>query len=231
MAAIDHCLEQLLATLARTGIAEDTIVVFTSDHGDMMLSQGLTTKLYPWDESIRIPLLMRYPKKWRTNGHVVHTPVSLLDLMPTLLALTGQTVPDAVQGVDRSGLHEDPNGAALINLAVPITEARRYGFAEYRGLRTRTHTYVRSIQGPWLLYDHAADPFQKHNLCNNTQFRNVQRGLNRQLNATLRGVKDEFLPSAEYVLGAGLSHYKEVNVPARRTRSPWGDWESTIPVI
>jgi len=228
MAALDNCLERLLATLARNGIADDTIVVFTSDHGDMMLSQGLTTKLYPWDESIRIPFLIRYPRKWRTQGHVVHTPVSLLDLMPTLLALSGQTIPDAVQGVDRSGLHEDPNGAALINLPVPITEARRYGFAEYRGLRTRTHTYVRSIQGPWLLYDNTADPFQKHNLCNNTEFVKVQRELDRQLSGVLRGVKDDFLPSTQYVRRAGLSHYKEVNVPAGHTRSPWGDWVSTI---
>src|SRR5439155_4079092 len=58
MAALDDCLDRLLKTLDRTGIAEDTIVVFTSDHGDMMQSQGLTTKLYPWDESIRVPFLV-----------------------------------------------------------------------------------------------------------------------------------------------------------------------------
>ena len=64
MTAVDDCLDRILRTLEKTGIAEDTIVVFTSDHGDMMLSQGLTTKLYPWDESIRVPLLIRYPRKF-----------------------------------------------------------------------------------------------------------------------------------------------------------------------
>ena len=49
-----------------------------------------------------------------------------------------------------------------------FTEARKYGFAEYRGLRTTQHTYVRSIHGPWLLYDNAADPFQMRNLIGKT---------------------------------------------------------------
>ena len=56
------------------------------------------------------------------------------------------------------------DAAALISLPVPITEARRYGFAEYRGLRTERYTYVRSIHGPWLLYDNQADPYQMHNV-------------------------------------------------------------------
>src|SRR5215472_12225688 len=63
MAALDACFGRLLNALDRARIAEDTIVVFTSDHGDMMLSQGLTTKLHPWDESIRVPFLLRYPQK------------------------------------------------------------------------------------------------------------------------------------------------------------------------
>ena len=61
MAALDDCLGRLLAALDRSGATEDTVVIFTSDHGDMALSQGLTTKLYPWEESIRVPFLVRYP--------------------------------------------------------------------------------------------------------------------------------------------------------------------------
>ena len=107
MAALDNCLDRLLQTLDRSGIADDTVVVFTSDHGDMMLSQGLTTKLYPWDESIRIPFLVRYPRKWGARSRRFDTPISLVDLMPTLLSLTGQAIPDGVQGKDRSALKED----------------------------------------------------------------------------------------------------------------------------
>jgi arylsulfatase A-like enzyme len=56
MAALDDCFNRLLETVEASGSDEDTIVVFTSDHGDMMFSQGLEHKVYPWEESIRIPL-------------------------------------------------------------------------------------------------------------------------------------------------------------------------------
>ncbi len=232
MAALDDCLDRILRALEKTGAAEDTIVVFTSDHGDMMLSQGLTTKLYPWDESIRVPLLVRYPRKLGRQGRRIRTPVNMPDLMPTLLGLSGLPLPDSVEGTDWSRLalgSPEPRGAeAFLNLPVPITEARRYGFAEYRGLRSERYTYVRSIEGPWLLYDNERDPFQMHNLCDRAEHRPLQRSMDRALDAMLRQRKDEFLPAAEYVKRAGVGHYREVNVPAGRHRSPWGDWDSTL---
>ena len=84
--------------------------------------------------------------------------------------------------------------SALLSLPVPITEARRYGFAEYRGLRSERYTYVRSIQGPWLLYDNANDPFQKHNLCSHPSHREIQAQYDRVLDRRLRAIDDQFLP-------------------------------------
>ena len=226
MAALDECFERLLTTLDRAKIAEDTIVVFTSDHGDMMLSQGLTTKLYPWDESLRVPFLVRYPRKLGTKGRRIGTPLNSPDIFPTLLGLAGLPIPASVEGVDR--LANRSGQAALITLAVPITEARRYGFAEYRGLRTGQHTYVRSIRGPWLLYDNRSDPYQMHNLIGKPEARQLQARLDRELDAELKKRKDEFLPAAEYVRRAGLGHYREVNVKVGHHASPWGDWEPTL---
>jgi arylsulfatase A-like enzyme len=224
MAALDDCFARLLGTLEKQGVAEDTIVVFTSDHGDMMLSQGLTTKLYPWDESVRIPFLLRYPRKFGRNGRRVKTPLNMPDMMPTLLALAGLKAPDGVQGRD---LLAGAEAGAFISLPVPITEARRYGFAEYRGLRSERYTYVRSIRGPWLLYDNQRDPYQMRNLCGRAEGAEVQRAMDKQLDARLRELKDEFLPAKEYVQRAGVGHYREVNVPLGHAKSPWGDWEAT----
>lgn len=223
MAAVDDCMDRILRTLQKTGAAEDTIVVFTSDHGDMMLSQGLTTKLYPWDESIRVPLLVRYPRKLGRKARRIRTPINAPDLMPTLLGLCGLAVPGSVEGTD---FFSAPAQEAFINLPVPITEARRYGFAEYRGLRTERYTYVRSIKGPWLLYDNERDPFQMHNLCEKDK--ELRSRMDRALDAVLRKRKDEFLPAADYVKRAGVGHYQEVNVPVGRHPSPWGDWDSTL---
>jgi arylsulfatase A-like enzyme len=231
MAALDDCLQRLLDTLQRTGTAENTIVVFTSDHGDMMRSQGLTTKLYPWDESVRVPFLLRYPRRFGNKGRVVAAPLNSPDILPTLLGLCGIAIPDGVEGADFSrapeGHSPSAGRGALLSLPVPITEARKFGFAEYRGLRTLRHTYVRSIYGPWLLYDNRQDPYQMHNLCGQPGHRDVQSHLDRDLNAILKERKDDFLPARDYISRDRLGHYREVNVPVGYVKSPWGDWEST----
>jgi arylsulfatase A-like enzyme len=224
MAALDDCLGRLLKTLDRTGIEEDTVVVFTSDHGDMMQSQGLTTKLYPWDESIRVPFLVRYPRKLKARR--IRAPLNAPDIFPTLARLCDVRVPDGVEGRDR--LQSASDDGALLSLPVPITEARRYGFAEYRGLRSTRYTYVRSIHGPWLLYDNEADPYQMHNLCGKPDAKALQSRMDRALDMELKRRGDEFLPAAEYVKRAGVGHYGEVNVAVGHCKSPWGDWESTL---
>lgn len=226
MAALDDCFGRLLATLQRQGIADDTIVVFTSDHGDMMLSQGLTTKLYPWEESVRIPFLLRYPRRFGHAGRRVKTPLNMPDIMPTLLSLAGLKCPAAVQGRDLLAA-DPPTAPCFLSLPVPITEARRYGFAEYRGLRSDRYTFVRSIRGPWLLYDNLRDPYQMHNLCGRPAGAVVQAAMDRQLDARLRELHDDFLPAKDYIERAGVGHYREVNAPVGHTNSPWGDWEST----
>jgi arylsulfatase A-like enzyme len=233
IAALDTCFERLLGALEQLNIAEDTIVVFASDHGDMMLSQGLTTKLYPWDESVRIPFLLRYPRQLGRRGRRLKTPLNMPDIMPTLLSIAGLKIPEGVQGTDLSPIakarHTDEaNAAAFINLPVPITEARRHGFAAYRGLRSVRYTYVRSINGPWLLYDNQSDPFQKRNLCNQREAAEIQSAMERQLTARLRSLNDDFLPAEQYVQRAGVGHYREVNVKVNYSESPWGDWKSTL---
>jgi hypothetical protein len=67
-----------------------------------------------------------------------------------------------------------------------------------------------------------------HNLCGKPEGTKIQAGMDRQLDARLRELKDEFLPAKEYIKRAGVGHYGEVNLKAGHTVSPWGDWESTL---
>lgn len=230
--AVDGGVARLLRTLEDSGVANNTIVLFTSDHGDMMQSQGLRTKHVPWDESIRIPFLLRYPQKLGSNGRRIQTPLNTPDIMPTLLTLAGIAQPDGLQGSDYAGLcmGDTPptDVAALLNFPVPFGVARPEGVAEYRGLRTEQHTYVRSIHGPWLLYDNEADPYQMDNLCGRSAHRDLQARLDSALDAKLEEVGDEFLPAAAYIERAGIGHYREVTAATGSVESPWGDWESTL---
>lgn len=161
---LDTCLATLMAGLRTLGIENDTLVVWTSDHGTMMGSQGRWNKQQPWEESIGVPLLMRWPAALapRTEDAVVDTP----DLMPTLLGLCGIQPPETCVGRDLSDALTAaaplPDEPALLQSVSPF--GRWAHGREYRGIRTRTHTYVRDLDGPWLLYDNVSDPFQLRNL-------------------------------------------------------------------
>ncbi|MEB3370035.1 sulfatase family protein [Saccharopolyspora mangrovi] len=228
IAALDECVGRLLDAVERSGSAENTIVVFTSDHGDMMGSQGIQhdVKVCPWDESVRVPLLVRYPQRFGRSGNRNPVPVNTPDLMPTLLGLSDLPVPDTVQGTDVLGA--TPPSSAFIGMPVPILWARTYGIGEYRGVRTARHTYIRTLQGPWLLYDNVEDPLQLHNLCDEPSSAPLLADLDRQLDHWLTRLGDEFLPAETYLHRGGLEHYSEVNNPVGSSTGPDGAWQSTM---
>lgn len=210
IAALDDCIGDLLETLNDTGIAQDTIFVFTSDHGDMIRSHGMTKKQKPWDESIRVPLLLRYPAVHGAEGRVIDMPINTPDLMPTLLGLSNIAIPDSVEGTDFSGLIEGresaTNEAALLACPVPFHQwGYPRGGREYRGVRTRRYTYTRDLNGPWLLYDNQADPYQLDNLAGRPEHALLQRRLDALLEERLERTRDEFLPGPKYMKRWGYS--------------------------
>lgn len=200
--ALDGCVGDLYGTLEETGIAENTIFVFTSDHGEMLGSQGQPPrrKQRPWDESIRVPFLLRYPAVTGHGGRSVKTPVNTPEILPTLLSLAGIEIPEAVEGEDLSGLVLDgqirEDRAVLFMNVAPFDPPAREGF---RGIRTSRHTYVRRPDGPWLLYDNQADPYQMENLVGRAEHVGLQEELEGMLRAELRKTRDELRPKAFYL--------------------------------
>ncbi len=230
IAAIDDGVGMLLDTLEETGLARDTLFVFTSDHGDMHGSQGVRRKQVPWDESIRVPLLLRYPRAFGTEGRELHTPVNTPDLMPSLLGLCGLPIPDTVEGQDYTPLIRgetdeaatmDFAPAAFLNYPVSFAMSRAQGLPAYRGIRTARYTYVRTLEGPWLLYDNLEDPYQLHNLCSGPAHARVQARLEDALQAWLDALGDRFLSPDFYLERDGLTHYQEVSGEWGRFETPW----------
>ncbi len=202
--ALDDCLGSLLQTLEEEGLAENTIFVFTSDHGDMLGSQGEVKKQRPWEESIRVPFLLRWPQRFGREGRAVNALLDTPDILPTLLSLTDIPIPETVEGRDFSATIEggqDPSGgAALIYCPHPFGQFLRVdGGREYRGLRTLSHTYARDLNGPWLLYDNHNDPFQLNNLVNRAELQALQTDLDALLHRKLAERGDEFLPGESYI--------------------------------
>jgi arylsulfatase A-like enzyme len=103
---VDTYVGRILDTLDDCGLRDDTIVVFTSDHGDMMGSHRLLAKCVMFEEAVRVPLLVRLPEQ--TSGKRVLGPVSQIDVVPTLLDLMGQPIPDHLQGKSQRAVFEQP---------------------------------------------------------------------------------------------------------------------------
>ena len=200
--ALDACVGEVVGTLSEAGIADDTILVFTSDHGEMMGAQDVppNTKQVPWDESCLVPFLLRYPAVKGSPGRTVKTPINTPDILPTLLAMAGVDIPKTIEGEDLSALvsggRENGDRAAVIMSVSPFSGSLK---TPYRGIRTARYTYVRKPDGPWLLYDNEKDPWQMNNLVAAQEPSTLQKKLDEQLQAELKKIHDDFKPRQHYL--------------------------------
>ncbi len=207
--ALDACFGRLADALETLGLADDTLLVFTSDHGDMLGSHLQWNKQRPFEESIMTPMLMRWPSGFGSAPRTVTNQVASADIMPTLIGLAGLPVPATVEGRDlseaiRRNLPPDGDEATLIELPACFHQYAYYnGGRDWRGLRTARHTYVIDHQGPWMLFDNAADPYQMRNLVAEPSTSDLRSRLDRRLRAMLEARGDRFERGADLIRQVG----------------------------
>ena len=179
VSGLDDQFGRLLSYLKETGLYEDTVIVLSADHGDMMGSHGLMGKHVWYEESIRIPFVVRVPG---AAGRVCRTCIGSQDMTPTVLGLLGVPVPATVEGEDCSAYltsdREDLEKVSFL-LACPGRDVFLKNFAQagkdpktfgWRGVRTQDYTYVMELgydvtpRPARYLYCTAADPQQMHPL-------------------------------------------------------------------
>ncbi len=204
----DDNMGRLLDYLDKSGLAATTIVVFTSDHGEMLGSHGRRDKMVPYDEAVQVPLLMRWPGRLSagTRTDTLQTP---LDHFPTLVALAGLEPPDTLDGIDLSPelLEGKPINREAVLMAnysahwdyFKTATDRGAHWPEWRGVKTKQYTYARWIDGKTELYDDLADPEQMTDLSADPAHAEVMRELEATLQKFLARAHDEFLPGSAYV--------------------------------
>lgn len=205
--ALDDQLAVLLAELDRIGQQDNTIVVFSSDHGDMLWSHGRMKKQQPWEESINIPFIVRWPDGL-PRGAVVDGLASIVDMTPTLLGLAGVESPVEMAGLDLSamlrGSDPGPESVFLMDI-VPVDEAQVQGIREWRGVRTARYTYTVHLDHTgWMLFDNEVDPYQLTNLIDDPACAVVRAELDRMLRDWLRRAEDPFVDGLEHIRRLGL---------------------------
>lgn len=167
--SIDANFGRLLDELKERGEYENTIIVFTSDHGEMLGSQGRMTKGIWYEESVGIPFLIAYPNA--VDPASTNTPFATTDMMPTVLGLMGANIPDEVDGTDFSPYLKGqkmklPKAAFLsFDQGSPGTRDR-----SWRAVKTERYTFVMAKESRFaksdplkegiVLYDNLKDPYQ-----------------------------------------------------------------------
>jgi len=182
---------RILKALDEAGAADDTIVAYSSDHGDMVGCHGLEAKRWPYDASARIPLLIRYPRAIRA-ATVIADPFGSPDVYPTLAGLAGVEAPRGLDGADFSPLvrgetSKPPRDYVYLEMAYAYVP-----WPGWRALRTRQFMYARTKDKPWLLFDLAADPWEMKNLVDDPSKQSLVKQWDDRLVAVMRETGDSW---------------------------------------
>lgn len=183
---MDAQVGRILDKLKDLGLEENTIVVFTSDHGYHLGEHGLWQKMSLFEESSRVPLIMAGPGVGQT-GKAAGSPVGLIDLYPTLAKLCNVPTPDALQGQDLSPILNDINETGR---GWTISQVMRGGKKEQRfGYTIRTprwrYTEWNNGQDGRELYDHDKDPLEQNNLAEKPFLGEIMADLSSKLNTAI----------------------------------------------
>ncbi len=189
--SLDDEFSRLLAALEAAGVADDTIVVFSSDHGDMIGSHGLKVKRWPHDHSARIPLLIRYPRAIRP-GTVVADPFGAPDVYPTLAGLAGIAAPAGLDGDDFSPLLRGEVDTPPRDYVYLEMQYAYVPWPGWRALRTRRYMYARTREKPWLLFDLDEDPWELKNLAEDPASQSLVQELDSRLTAVMHESGDSW---------------------------------------
>lgn len=191
---VDDQVGRILDALDTAGATDDTVIVFTADHGDMAGGHGMVWKSTNafYDEVVRVPLLIRYPRRFRPQRSELA--VDSTDLMPTLLELLGQPIPKQTQGQSLVPFltgRRDPANARPFSFSERVGKNPK-GLREIlpgtKGsfmIRGQGWKYIRYAQGDEYLYHLAKDPGETRNLIGQEHYVDQHKKLSAELDAWL----------------------------------------------
>ena len=195
VAAIDEGVGRLLDYLEENGLAENTIVIYTSDQGFYLGEHSWYDKRFMYEESLRTPLVIRYPAEF-SAGQVNDDLVLNLDMPPTLLDLAGVEVPIDMQGQSLRPLMNNSPSAEWRDAIYYRYYEFPHGWHKVRphyGMRTDRYKLIH-FEGDmdvWELFDLQTDPNELDNLYGRDEYSAVQEVLHTRLNELQRELGDQ----------------------------------------
>jgi arylsulfatase A-like enzyme/Flp pilus assembly protein TadD len=192
IAAVDEQVGRLLQELERRGLADSTVVAVAADHGEALGEHGeLTHGLLLYEPTLHVPLLVRAPGL--PAGKAIGTPVSLVDLGPTLAGLVGKRFPGKLDGRDLSAALREGKEPAPEDLYAETQYPAVFGWSPLAALRRRNLKYISSSEPE--LYDLERDPKEAANLAESAEKSTVEGFLARLADVEAGAVETQRMPA------------------------------------
>ena len=202
VAAVDECIGRVVKAVDENRFKDNTIIVVTSDHGWNMGEKDYLFKNSLWEESTRVPLVIRAPGVAEPGGIAEH-PVSLIDIYPTLVDLCGlkgdtrkNNKGAKLDGYSLLPFLKDPKFGRWDGPDAALTMIYAGGYTkndpsrQHWSVRTKKWRYILYNNGSEELYDHETDPYEWTNLCNEVRFRKVKARLRARI-FRMTGLEDK----------------------------------------
>lgn len=218
ISCVDTQIAKIMSALEKYNILEDTVVMVSSDHGEMAGQFGLRAKTIFYKGASQVPFLIRYPKKFPHVKDMTQVVDPAVDIMPTILDICGVEIPEEVEGKSLVKLLETGTDESLPNMSyyqVPIEkdgpEKKPYPM---RGLRTKDYVYVERSGAPFAFFDINADPTERVNLAMNEKFYNRMIELHEELKAQMGKIGDTWDKEMVYPEGGFPSNIENLYATA-----------------
>lgn len=199
VANLDDNMGRLMEKMKELGLEEDTILVFTSDHGELFGAHGRRAKNIFYEEAVRVPMLMRWNGKLEAGARR-ESIFNTVDIMPTLLSMMGLPIPEEVEGTDMSASvvkGEDRAEGALMMCTGPT--AIWGDGQEWRAYRTKRYVYaVYKSDGQELLFDLEQDPWEMENLAGKPEAAEILKQMKQSMYDKMEEIGDGFENNSYY---------------------------------
>jgi arylsulfatase A-like enzyme len=201
----DKYIGQVLDTLDALGLGGNTLVVFTSDHGEMLGSHDRMQKNCEYEEAFGVPLIIRF--KGILKHKIDNLLIGTTDLYPTILGLMGlhDQIPEKVVGTDYSGIIKEPKAT---NVSRPVSTPFISIEGNKKGVRTDKYTFTVYGDGNATLFNNQSDPYQLTNLSFNSLPPGDQQILKQELGYWLKLSQDPWVVEKKYAAVIDYSYHK-----------------------
>ncbi|ARN57402.1 sulfatase-like hydrolase/transferase [Sedimentisphaera salicampi] len=193
---IDDNVGKILSFLKRTGLEENTIVIFTSDHGDLMGEHNRHNKGLPYETSARIPFVIKYPDKIKP-GKIIKKANTNTDFAPTILSLMG--FEGELKGCHGEDISKDFTSPEKIVDSERIVYFRHAGEKWAAAVSSRYKLVLSTVDRPWL-FDLEKDPDELTNFCNKEEYAEVSKRFKKALVEQMKKFEEPMLKSGKLKL-------------------------------